>query len=140
MKAIVIDASIVAAAFFPEPHAKAARALLASQSLLHAPDLIYPEVANVIWKRHSRGEISEGEAEDLLTDIMGLPLEITPSDRLVGPALELAMQTDRTVYDCLYLALAVTLKTRMISSDKRLVNALARGPLAGCVALLGDST
>ncbi|HBO44126.1 MAG TPA: PIN domain nuclease [Planctomycetaceae bacterium] len=139
MSPIVVDASVVAAAFFPEPHAKAARALLVSEAPLHAPDLVYPEVANVIWKRHGRGEISGSEADDLLSDVMGLPLEITPSDQVLGAALELAMRTGRTVYDCLYVALAIRLNVKMVSGDKRLVNALARGPLAGCVAWLGDT-
>ena len=139
MSAVVVDASVVAAAFFPEQYGEYARALLTSKVTLHAPDLIHPEVANVIWKRHSRGEISGEEAQELLTDVMGLPLDITPSDQLVAAALELSLRTGRTVYDCLYLALAITLNTKMISGDKRLVNALARGPLADHVAWIGNA-
>ena len=46
MKTCVIDASVVAAAFFQEEHAGAARTLLAGKHQLHAPDLIHAEVAN----------------------------------------------------------------------------------------------
>ena len=138
MKTVVVDASVVAAAFFPETHTKAAQALLNSGNRLCAPDLIYPELANVIWKRHGRGEIDADEAAGLLTDVMGLPLEITPSEQLVSPALDLAMRTGRTAYDCLYVALAVQSKTVMISNDRRLVNALGTGPLKDHVAWLGD--
>ena len=70
---------------------------------------------------------------------MRLPLEITPSEQLVGPALELAMRTGRTAYDCLYVALAVQIKTTMVTNDRRLVNALARGPLKDHVAWLGHA-
>jgi predicted nucleic acid-binding protein len=139
MNAMVLDASVVAAALFPEQHSKAARALLLSDAVLHAPDLIYPEVASVIWKRHGRREISGDEAADLLGDLMALPLEISPSEPLVRPALELALGTGQTVYDCLYVALGVMLKVTMISADKRLVNAVARGPLGDCVTWLGDA-
>ena len=139
MKAAVIDASVIAAAFFPEPHSTAARALLVSGDGLYAPDLVYAEVANVIWKRHRRGEIDGEDAADLLSDIMRLPLEIIPSEQLVGPALELAMRTGRTAYDCLYVALAVQIKTTMVSDDRRLVNALAHGPLKDHVAWLGHA-
>jgi predicted nucleic acid-binding protein len=45
---------------------------------------------------------------------------------------------DRTVYDCLYLALAVKTKSVMITGDKRLVSALADGPLAKHVVWIGD--
>jgi len=137
MKAVVIDASVIAAAFFPEPHSIAAKTLLASGDDLYAPDLVYAEVANVLWKRHGRGEIDDKEAADLLSDIKRLPLTITPSEQLVGPALELAMRTGRTAYDCLYVALAMQAKIVMVSADRRLVNALASGPLKNHIAWLG---
>ncbi len=139
MKTTVVDASVIAAAFFPESCSIAARTLLTSGCRLYAPDLIYTEVANVIWKRHGRGEIQPLEASDMLGDVMSLPLEITPSDHLVAAALELAMRTGRTVYDCLYVALAVQRKTVMTSNDRRLVNALAGGPLKHHVAWLGHA-
>ncbi len=138
MRALVIDASVVAAAFFPEEHTEAARSLLLSPNRLHAPDLIHAEVASVIWKRHRRGEIDAGEAADLLADVLALPLEITPSEQLVSDALALAIRSDRTVYDCLYLALAVQRKAVMISGDQRLVNALSAGPLKKYIAGLGQ--
>lgn len=134
MRALVIDASVVAAAFFPEEHSEAARSLLLSPSRLHAADLIHAEVASVIWKRHRRGEIDAGEAADLLADVLALPLEITPLEQLASDALALAIRSDRTVYDCLYLALAVRQKTVMVSGDQRLVNALSSGPLKNFVA------
>jgi predicted nucleic acid-binding protein len=137
MKAVVVDASVIAAALFPEPYNTEANALLVSGSSLHAPDLVYAELGNVIWKRRSRGEISEEYAADLLSDVMRLPLEITPSRPLVCDALELAMRTGRTAYECLYLALAVRTKTVMVSNDRRFVNALAGGPFKEQIVWLG---
>jgi len=139
MKPLVVDASVVAAAFFPEKHTEAVRTLLISEDNLCAPDLIYAEVANVVWKRHRRGEIDDEEASGLLADMLDLPLEITPSEQLVQAALELAMRTGRTVYDCLYIALAVQRKAVMLSGDQRLVSALAAGPLKDHVAWLGEA-
>jgi predicted nucleic acid-binding protein len=137
MKPLVVDASVVAAAFFAEKHSKAARTLLLSEDHLCAPDLIHAEVASVVWKRHRRGEIDEKEASGLLVDMLDLPLETMPSEQLVHAALELALRTGRTVYDCLYVALAVQKKTMMVSGDQRLVNALAAGPLKDHIAWLG---
>ena len=117
MRACVVDASVVAAAFFPEKHSLAARRLLLSGDLLLAPDLIYAEIASVVWKRCHRGEIRYDEAAELLMDMLDLPLEITPSVQLVRISLELAIQTGRTVYDCLYVALALQRKTVMISAE-----------------------
>ncbi len=137
MKPYIVDASVVAAAFFQEADAKSARALLASDSELHAPDLVYAEVANVVWKRRNRSEIDEQEAAELLSDCLRLPLRITPCRELVDAALLLAMRTGRSAYDCHYLALAVRCKGVLWSSDRRLVNALARGPLGKHVAWIG---
>lgn len=138
MKGYVLDASVVAAAFFQEEHAGRARSLLTGRGVLHAPDLIYAELANVIWKRYSRGEIDEKDAGRLLEDVHRVPLRTTSCADLSEPALGLALRTGRTVYDCLYLALAVKTSCVMVSADKRLVNALAGTPLAKHVAWIGD--
>jgi predicted nucleic acid-binding protein len=138
MNPCVVDASVVAAAFFQEDHAEAARAILAGSCELHAPDLLVVEVANVIWKRHARKEIDEAEARALLADCLRLPLRLAASSSLVESALALALRTRRTVYDCLYLALAVRTKAVLVSSDKRFVNALAGSPFEKHVAWLGS--
>ena len=138
MKVRVIDASVIAAAFFQEQFAQAAVALLASDRPLHAPDLVIAEIANVIWKRHRRDEIDNTEAAELLADFRTLPLCITSSSELIEPALELALRTGRTVYDCLYLALAVRTKSIMATADKRLVNALLNTPLEKHIVWIGD--
>lgn len=130
MKTCVIDASVAAAAFFQEPHAAAAREVLIAGRTLHAPDLIYAEFGNVVWKRHRRGVIDDEEAAELLSDFLRLPLEVAPSSELAATALQLAMRTGRTMYDSLYLALALKRDAPLVTCDKRLVNALADTPLA----------
>jgi predicted nucleic acid-binding protein len=48
-----------------------------------------------------------------------------PSRELAGDALAIALSTGRTVYDAMYVALAVQRDTSVITADERLVNALA---------------
>lgn len=139
MSVLVIDASVVAAAFFPEPHHDRAQSILASGRDMIAPDLLLAEVGNVIWKRHGRGELRDSEAMDLLVDVIRLPITYTPSAELVESALALALKTQRTVYDCLYLALAVRSGSTMVTGDQRLVNALADTPLASQVRWIGQA-
>jgi predicted nucleic acid-binding protein len=133
----IVDASLVAAAFFQETGTEAARAILAGGGELQAPDIILAEVGNVIWKRYGRGEIDEAEAGSLLSDFLRLPLVLVASGELIASALELAMRTKRTVYDSLYLALALRTRSVLVTSDLRLVNALAGGPLEKHVAWIG---
>ncbi len=138
MKTYVLDASVAAAAFFQEDSAERAQGLLDGRHVLCAPDLIHAELANVIWKRHKRGEIDGEEASHLLADFHRLSLRITPCGELAEAALELALRSSRSVYDCLYLALAVKCRSAVITADRRLVNALSGTPLAAHVTWLGD--
>ena len=48
------------------------------------------------------------------------------------------MRSDRTVYDGLYVALAVKTDSVLVTVDKRLINALAGSPLEKYVEWLGD--
>ncbi|MCE5279168.1 MAG: type II toxin-antitoxin system VapC family toxin [Planctomycetaceae bacterium] len=126
MTAVVLDASVMAAAFFQEEHAPAAQRLLqGAVEVLHAPDLIYAELGNVIWKRYSRGAIALEKASDLLADMRLVPLEITPSRNLVESALEIALKLNHSVYDCLYLALALSHNCALITGDQRLIDHVA---------------
>jgi len=138
MKRCVIDASLIAASMFQEEFEEPASALLASNCIQVAPAIIFAEVGNVIWKRFRLKEINEIEAGKLLAGFFRLPLRITPSEKLIKSSLQIAMQYDRTAYDSLYVALAVKTDAMMVTTDKRLVNALAGSPLEKYVRWLGE--
>jgi len=138
MNRCVIDASLIAASMFQEKLAKHASVLLASNRVQLAPAIIFAEVGNVIWKRFRSQEVDEIEASKLLAGLFRLPLRITPSEILMESAMQIAMQYDRTAYDSLYLALAIQTDSRMVTTDKRLVNALAGSPLEKYVLWLGE--
>jgi predicted nucleic acid-binding protein len=133
VRTCVIDSSVVAKWFLPEEHSDEARALLTSGVELIASDLMPIEVASVAWKRVQRGELSAEEATALVHDLTTLPVRIEPSDNLIESALELALATKRTVYDCLYVALAIAHDCEFVTADERLVNALAATPLGNKV-------
>ena len=138
MKRAVVDASVLIKLFFEEEHSQAAEQCVRTVSELFAPDLIWSEAASVIWKRYRRGDLSQEDASEISTQLLGLPLRIRASADLIPDALDLAMQFDRTVYDCLYVALAVKTNSVMLSGDRRLVNALSDTPLEKHVAWIGE--
>ena len=45
-------------------------------------------------------------------------------------ALDLAIETDRTAYDSLYLALAMLTQCQLVTADSKLLNALVPGDYA----------
>src|SRR5687767_1778490 len=107
MKKVVVDASVAVKWFVPEIHSEAAARVLGPEIALYAPDLIGPEFGNVLWKKVRRDEIERTEADEILNAFAKLPFEIRSSSLLLSAAFELAVALDRTVYDSLYLALAV---------------------------------
>ncbi len=137
MKPLVVDASVAAKWFLPEPDAAAALRLLSGRRRLAAPDLIRSEIGNLAWKLHTRGTLDANEASDMTEHFLSMPLEIHDSTRLLAPALQIAIATRRTVYDSLYLALAMELGGTVVTADERWVNSLRSTPFSRFVRLLG---
>lgn len=133
MSRYVIDASVGIKWFIPEVHSAEAQRLLSGNHELLIPDLFFPEVANILWKRVRRGEDTPEQARATLADFRIVPLQVYASQALTQVALDIAMQMDRTVYDSLYLALAVSTQCQMVTADLKLFNALATGAFAAHV-------
>jgi predicted nucleic acid-binding protein len=136
---LVVDASVVIKWHVAEIHADAARTLLADDApALHAPDLMFPEVGNIVWKKIRRGDLTEEQALRITHLVTVAPLDVHSSAPLLEAALEIATRTGRTVYDSLYVALAVRLKCRAVTADERLYNALKDGPLGSHILWVAD--
>jgi len=125
----VVDASVVIKWFVPEIHGHAARQLLSAPHEYFSPDLLFSEVGNVIWKKVRRGELTAEQGHRLAADISRVAVDTVPTRGLLVDAHALAIATGLTVYDSMYLALAVRLKTEMITADDRLSRAIAAHPL-----------
>ena len=129
MSVYVVDASVVIKWFVPEIHSDAARRLLSATHEYLSPDLLFPEVGNVIWKKVRRRELTAEQGDRLATDISTVAVETVPTRGLLIDAHVLAVTTGLTVYDSMYLALAVRLKAQMITADERLSRAVAAHPM-----------
>lgn len=138
MTHLVVDASIVAKWLLPELHSDAARRVLTEGNELLAPDLLWAELGNALWKRCCAGEIEVEEARDLLRDFKRFPVRTMSSIRLISPALDLATRFNRTVYDSLYLALAISQRCQLVTADRRLYDGLKRGSLAPALLWVED--
>ena len=120
MSRFVVDASVAVKWFVPEIHSREAVTLLDSAHTLLAPDLVLTEVANALWKKTRRGELRPGEARLVLGSLAAVGLELVPSRELVEAALELALRAGCTVYDGVYLALAIHHNCPLVTADRRL--------------------
>lgn len=136
MKRLVIDASVLVKLFFEEEHSDAAAKQMKAAREILAPDLIWAESLNVVWKRFRREEITAEDATGIADQILAFPIATQPSYDLAADALELAVSTGRTVYDCLYVALAIRAKCRLLTADHHLFKALAETPFNRHLRLL----
>lgn len=139
MSNYVVDASVGVKWFVPEVDSDLAIALQEPGNQLHVPSLFDIEVANTIWKKLRRGELTSADAITITTQLPSTPLHRHIDGPLIKPAFEIAEQTGRTVYDSLYLALAAAIGARVISADERFINALSSTPWAHLIVALRQS-
>lgn len=131
----VVDASVAVKWFLPEVHDEAARRLLednhfVANQRLQIPDFFFAEVGNILWEKIRHQELSLEKGQMLLQAMRERPFQVHSHIPLTPAALAIAAQTQRSIYDCLYLALAVSEQTIMITADQKLYNALQTSPLA----------
>ena len=138
MTPVVVDASVAMKWFVPEGLSPEAVRLLDGGFELMAPDLLFPEFGNVLWKKISRREIPPAEGPAILAGLGKIPFVVIAAAPLLEAALEIALATRRTVYDSLYVAAAVSRDCTLVTADDRLVRAFAGGPLAPHVRSLSQ--
>lgn len=120
MTTLVVDASVVLAMLLEEPGSEEAAALLAEADTLMAPDLIYAELINALWKHVQRGTVPEAAARERLDAAAALPLKTEPLAPLNAHALELALALGHPAFDCYYLAAAMDRDATLVTADRRL--------------------
>lgn len=123
MAPIVVDASVVAKWYIPEQDHEPARALrddyLNGRHDLLAPALLPFEVVNALkYSGHYDGD----QVVEASTTLPEYGLELIPY-RDAGPAAEVAVDLDSTLYDASYLALAHSRDSTAYTADSRLLDA-----------------
>lgn len=132
MIALVLDASVAVKWVMPmanEPLTNEALLLFQryrdGEVEFIVPDVFWAEVGNVLWKGVRRKRWSQQDAELATEDFGRRDFTTISSLALLPDAMRIAFAHDRSVYDCLYAALAVQSRSDLITADERLANALA---------------
>ena len=136
--ALVVDTSVAIKWYIPEPGTERALQLLNPESRLIAPDLLVAEFGDVLWKKVRRGELSPAEAREIAEALVqACPVTLRPSLPYSASALDIAIRFGRSVYDALYVSVAVAEGGLYVTADERLVDALTSTDLAPFVRWLG---
>ncbi len=138
MSVYIVDASVAVKWSFPEDHTDESLRLRAPSHQLCAPDFLWVELASVVCQQIQRRQVLRAKGLEILSALRRVPIQIFPSAELLDMATAIALETSTSVYDCLYLALAVSLDSRMVTADRKLFHALATGNLANRVMWVGN--
>jgi predicted nucleic acid-binding protein len=140
MTDLVVDSSVAVKWFLPEAYSAEASRILTEYDngalLFIAPDLIYAEFGNIIWKKLIFQGTDANAAGTALLKVQQLKIRLTSTGSLLDDAYRLAVAHKRTVYDMLYLALSLRAGCQFVTADEKLVNAI--GPAFSNVVWLAN--
>lgn len=132
MRRFVVDASVAIKWYIPEPESKAAIRLLGEGCSLFSPDLLFPEVGKIVWKKIQRREMTRDDGHGILLALSRTRIAVQSSGKLhlADHALAVATATSSSFYDSLYVSVAALTGFPLVTADRKLLNRLDRGPFA----------
>lgn len=123
----VLDCSVTMAWVFPDEASAATGRLRDSliDDRAFVPSLWPVEVGSVLLAAARRGRVGADEWPRICASLEALPIEIEPvsTPRVWGQALALAERHDLSVYDAIYLELALRMKLPLATLDRALAAA-----------------
>jgi len=98
MSVTVVDASVGLKWFVPEIHSAEARQWRNGPDELHTLAFFFDlEIANVLWKKVRRGEITRADADLILVQLPPLPVTRHLEAALLASSFDLAVRTQRVL-------------------------------------------
>ncbi|MDZ7756882.1 type II toxin-antitoxin system VapC family toxin [Rhodohalobacter sp.] len=124
MRFVILDASIVAKWVFLESGSDKAEKLLLRHELFYVPDLFYIEMDAVISKKFRKKELNYDEAYVKREQVKQLAIHSVHHEEISELAFEIAITLPITIYDSLYIALAIESESILWTADDRLVRGM----------------
>lgn len=123
---IVLDTSVALKWVLNEAGSDRARKTVALA--LTAPDFWRVEAGNGLRKAVKKGEITPDEAAHYLQVLSRAPVRDALTGPLLPVGLKLAIGLNHSLYDCLFLALALERGCRMLTADDAFVEIVGKRP------------
>lgn len=136
---IVVDANVLVKAIVPELGSDAAERLLYGDEPVLVPAHAMAEVFEVLSRHCLRDEMDHGDLARAHTVMMPF-VSTADLEPLLLAACDIAVACRVSVYDALYVALAIKLDALFVTADMRLIRALAETPHAGRLVPLAAVT
>jgi predicted nucleic acid-binding protein len=119
---IVVDASALAKYVLKEEGWREIRKLLEGGAV--SVDHVVKEVSNAIWRKHAVLKLEDAEVAvrryELLVELVRSGVVALENElKYLGKAFRIAIENEVTVYDALYVAQALELGARLLTSDRK---------------------
>jgi predicted nucleic acid-binding protein len=132
----VLDASVAVALVIDEAGSPTARAAVAGCESL-VPAAFWVEAANALLRKVRAGETCREGALTAYGLLQRLVVRTVPTQRLGHLAMQLSLDLDHSVYDCFYLAAAISHGAILLTADRALHAAATDGGYGPAVRLVG---
>jgi predicted nucleic acid-binding protein len=123
LKPLVLDASVAIKWLAPldresltEESLLLLRRHVAGEIEFIVPDVFWAEVMNVLWKGGRQRRWTRVQAEEFAARMIARGFQTISSLELIEEASKISYAHDRSVYDCLYVALAIRAKTEFVTA------------------------
>ena len=130
--AIVVDTSVIVKFLVKEPDSANANALFermrSGAVKLIAPDFVFIELTNTLWRKTRQGELAETEAKEKLSEFLAIApsLEVVAVAAFLPETLRLALLYAHAAYDAAFLALAESRGVRFVTADQKFYSKVRR--------------
>lgn len=131
---IVVDASVAVKWVTGEQDRELANELLAGSEPLAGPFLLRTEVVAALSRKARFGEITHQDARDaaaLWERMISGELNLIAEDADLSRSLELSLEVNHPLQDCIYLALAERLDAALVTADSKFVQKVRQAASAG---------
>jgi predicted nucleic acid-binding protein len=131
---IVVDSNIVAYLYLPSEHSARAEALLERDAEWASPMLWRSEFRNILAGYLRRGALSFAQANALQIEAEAL-LAGAEFEVVSRSVLELVRDSDCSADDCEFVALARQLRTKLVTTDRKILRAFPEYAVALTAAI-----
>lgn len=132
---LVFDASVVVKVLTEEVGSDRAVERLTQEPDRCAPDWLAVEIASALSKKVRYAGLPPAQATEALAALPAILPDLVTTAQLIEPALSLSIELRHAVYDCLYLALALSRGCNVLTADHKFVDAASRSQYAARVEL-----
>lgn len=135
---VVVDASVAVKWLVEEDGSEPARRLAATE-VMAAPELLFIECANVLRTKARFGQLDAQLSRRALAALAAMPIRSVSVRAHAAEAHALALELNRSAYDALYLAVALSEHARLVTADPRFAQAVQAHPAySSSISLLAD--